>query len=608
MKNTFTKYYAFIPSIIVVLFSLYYYMNFWNIEKSIAWDGLGYYLYLPATFLNDDILIKDYNMYWSIIQEYDLSTSFYQVSKSPTNNWMMKYTMGKAVTMSPFYFVSDWVAILFDYKRDGFSMPYQVGVFISGLFYLLVGGLVFTKVLLKLFAKKIAFILMTIFFFGTNMFAISTMGIAKVHVVLFALYSLLLWFTIKWHETKSTKHLVYLAGIFGLMILTRPTEGIAILIPLLWGVKSWPEFKERIQLIKALKYQFFIGLLLVILIIFPQLIYWQIIGGQWLITDYGNPAEGFDWFTPHILDALFSYRKGWFLYTPIMLLGMLGFYWMYKNKREFFWPIFLFTVINIYVVSSWSCWWYATSFSNRGFSHSSLVLILPLGFMFKSFFQSKGKIVLFGLTGLFFLLNQFQSWQASNWILHGSRMSKEYYWKIFGKTSVSEEDRKYLRPDLETNDIPPMDELVLKKTLGYDFDNPEHNIEFAKQAAFSGDAGAFINDNVDFSESIQIKFDEITKGDYAWLEIKGKIKPTEDLKSSPFSLITTFSHGKSNYKYQGLDSEKVDWKIGEWNEFSIIYLTPDVRSRKDKISIYLWNRGKQFVAMDELEINIYEKR
>lgn len=612
MNAFFKKLLPYLPAIVIVCFTLFFYLNYWNINKSIAWDGLGYYLYLPSTFIYDDALLNKYELYESLMKQYDLSTTFYQVCKAPNGNWIMKYTMGKAVMMSPFYFVSDWVAQLTDYKRDGLSLPYHIGAFISGVVYLTLGCLMFTKLLVKIFKAKMAFILMTIFLFGTSWYTNATMGVGNIHVILFFLYSLFLWYTVRWHETKRTKHLILLGIVFGLMILCRPTEGIALFIPLLWGVKSWVDFKERVGLIKKLKSQFVLLLLVVLIIGMPQILYWQIVGGSWLITDYGNPAEGFDWLSPHIIDALFSYKKGWLLYTPMMLFGIAGIYWLYKKKSDWFLPLLVFTGLNIYVVSSWSCWWYAQSFSNRGFSHASLILIIPLGFALKSVIQSKLKFVFIGLAGLFFLLNQFQAWQYSNWIIVGSEMTQDYYWRVFGKTSVTKEDKKLLSVDRvhlnKDQNIPSPEERVLSKTLKFDFEdieNPNKDNEFS---AFSGKYGAFINGDLAFTKSIRIPYHEITNKDCAWLEIKGKIKPTGDYKKNPFSFITTFNYKGANYGYKGIDSQSQDWKVGEWNEFKFIYLTPHVRTDDDELMIYLWNRSNNFTALDDIEINVFEKK
>jgi len=55
--------------------------------------------------------------------------------------------------------------------------------------------------------------------------------------------------------------------------------------------------------------------------------------GEFIINPYaaGNPGEGLELLQPHILKVLFSFRKGWFIYTPMMIFTVMGFWQMYKN-------------------------------------------------------------------------------------------------------------------------------------------------------------------------------------------------------------------------------------------------------------------------------------
>jgi hypothetical protein len=43
-------------------------------------------------------------------------------------------------------------------------------------------------------------------------------------------------------------------------------------------------------------------------------------------------------------------------------------------------------------------------------------------------------MLVFIVMGLFVVLNIFQTYQYSMGLIHWSRMSKEFYWRVFGKT------------------------------------------------------------------------------------------------------------------------------------------------------------------------------
>ena len=115
---------------------------------------------------------------------------------------------------------------------------------------------------------------------------------------------------------------------------------------------------------------------------FIQFAYWKYASGKFIINPYGsgNPGEGLELFHPHILEVLFSFRKGWFIYTPMMLFTMIGFWQMYKHNKNLFAPVFIYFIINFYIVSSWSCWWYGACFGVRSLIPSYAVLSIPFGY------------------------------------------------------------------------------------------------------------------------------------------------------------------------------------------------------------------------------------
>ena len=49
------------------------------------------------------------------------------------------------------------------------------------------------------------------------------------------------------------------------------------------------------------------------------------------------------------MSFLFSYRKGWLLYTPIFIISFLGLYKMLKAKSKWTLPIVISLGITIYI-------------------------------------------------------------------------------------------------------------------------------------------------------------------------------------------------------------------------------------------------------------------
>ena len=62
---------------------------------------------------------------------------------------------------------------------------------------------------------------------------------------------------------------------------------------------------------------------MVVLVWVPQMIYWKEMTGRWLYFSYGSD-ERFFFGDPAIIKGLFSYRKGLFIYTPLLLFAFAG--------------------------------------------------------------------------------------------------------------------------------------------------------------------------------------------------------------------------------------------------------------------------------------------
>jgi len=59
--------------------------------------------------------------------------------------------------------------------------------------------------------------------------------------------------------------------------------------------------------------------------------------GSWWQDGYSG--LGFDWLEPHLMDGLFSYRRGWLVYTPVMLFALIG---VFQLPKQWVLPVIIF--------------------------------------------------------------------------------------------------------------------------------------------------------------------------------------------------------------------------------------------------------------------------
>jgi hypothetical protein len=169
---------------------------------------------------------------------------------------------------------------------------------------------------------------------------------------------------------------------------------------------------------------------------FPQFLYWKEVSGSFLYNSYSEVGSAFYFNNPHIIDFLFSYRKGWLVYTPLMLFAVFGLIPLYRVKRGLFYAIIPYMALMIYVFSSWWSWWTGGSFGIRSMVDLMAVMSLPLAALItrlnkRNWLLKAGITLLLAFT---IFLNIFQTWQYKEGLIHGTGMTKKSYWTIFLQT------------------------------------------------------------------------------------------------------------------------------------------------------------------------------
>jgi len=597
---------------VIVLFIIINNLIFFP-SNILCWDVFGYYLYLPLKFIYHDLGLQDESIIHSILKQYNNSGTFYQALRLPEGHYVMKYTMGLSILYSPFFFIGHIIAKLTGFAADGFSLPYQYSIFFGGIIYSIFAIIVLSRVLIRFFSERITAIVLIIVVFATNYIIHITMSgqNANSHNYLFLAYALILWLTILWHESNKLKHIVLLAVVCGITILIRPSEIVCLAIPVLWGVANKKTLIQKVQLLIRNYYQVLIFVAILAVIGSFQFIYWKIQTGKFLYNSYGgNAGEGFEFFSPYISKVLFSFRKGWLIYTPVMVIAIIGFIVMFKRNRAIFIALLAYFIFNIYIVSSWSNWWYTQSFSQRAMIPSYPIMAISLGYFFVWLFEQKKALKTAGLTVLagLLLLNIFQTIQYANGTIHGDRMTREYYFAVFGKLKSTEEDKKLLmvnRSFYTTESLANEADYTSRLLKKLEFEEIDTRDSIP---AYSG-SRSFQLDSVNiYTPAIESTYEQLTKKDHAWIKVTAFVFPTEDNIQYPFSLVVHFTHNDYPYKYRAFDSEKMNLQINQWNKVTYLYLTPEVRKKYNNLKVYFWNRGTGKVYIDDLQVEVLEKK
>lgn len=388
---------------------------------------------------SQEVVRSDAKFYHEYISVYLFGMQPYPRDNSPVS----KVSMGMAVTYLPAiglgYVISE---ITQSVHNNAKGKHYQWALYYLGIGYTLL-GFVFVRKLLKPFINTWSIsVTLMVLFFATNLFYYCRIEPIMVHPTCFFVTTAFFYFIKKFIDSPHIKSAIISGLTLGLLILIRPVSIIVTILPIVY-LFSKTGFHGTIEFLIRNWLSLSVMTLSMILIFSPQMFYWHYYTGKLMYYSYGN--EKFFWSKPATLQFLISIRKGWFIYTPVMLLIIPGAIICYKKNKLMFWTIFLYTCINIYILSSWWCWWYGGSFGMRPMIDSYGLLSFWIGY-FIQFTLSKSKgIAIFSFIFISFCtyLNLFQTRQLRTSRLHWDSMSWPLYKKVFLNNHVKISDQEY---------------------------------------------------------------------------------------------------------------------------------------------------------------------
>ena len=415
--------------------------NHW--KNIIQADGKGYYAHLPAVFIYKDL---NFSFFDSIEKKYPNPSIYYDYRVEHNGNTANKYFAGTALAMFPFFIAAHVLSTALDLPADGYSKLYLIFISISAIFYLWLGLFYLRKFLLSYSENEtLVSILLVILVFSTNLFYYTVSEPAMSHIYSFACITAFVFYTKKYFESPDFKTLLILSFLLGSIILIRPVNGLVILlIPFFAG--SWLLFKIRLTDLIKRPDRLALSLILVFSIVGIQFLIYKIQTGDFFIDAYGE--EKFNWLMPHPFGFLFSYKKGLFVYTPILLLSLFGLFSLFKKDRFKFFTMSLFLFILVYVLSAWWNWWYGGSFGTRVVLEYYSIAALLLLFAFEKLDIRAKRIFFYIICFAFLLICQIQQFQYRYYHIHWEKMDKHHYW------------RSFLRIDLVPKNLNPNADLL----------------------------------------------------------------------------------------------------------------------------------------------------
>lgn len=331
------------------------------LKKTVYGDGIFYFSWVKSMVVDHDA---------NFTNEYN---SFHANQPMTSGNVPgNKYTLGPALLWLPGYIQVHSIV-----RGRGTELPYQIVVGFSSLLYGLAGLVLMYLLLSTYFTKMVTMATLIGIAGATNALFYLSIDTVNSHAVSFFAVSLFLTFLF-----QKPKNWLLIGGALGLVGLMRTQDLVVGLL-----VLTFLQYKYILRFLAGLAIAFL-----------PQLVAWQILYGKFWTSPYISGSEGFDFLHPHIAGVLFHPANGLVLWTPIILLGYVG-YFMKKNNL----PLKLMALIlflQLYLVASWSTWWQGASYSGRMFVGLLPLISFGLANFFSIFEQPKLRyhIIMFSVT------------------------------------------------------------------------------------------------------------------------------------------------------------------------------------------------------------------
>jgi hypothetical protein len=338
-------------------------------------DGYSYYVYLPSWFIYKDISLE------ALANDWYGGTypSFTGLRRWPsTGRWMNLHPIGTAILEAPFFAAADALSWWSNLPRDGFSLYYEHAAGLAGLAYF-VGGLAFLRrILMRHFTNGVVLATLVCITWGTNLFHYGVFDATFSHAFAFFEICLWLWLVEEWcHRTTPMRSLM-LGLAAALIVLTRHTNAIVLLVLPLFGVASGRDLRLRVATLWDRRRALAMAGAASAAAFFPQLALYRWTTGSWLVNAYDTHAStvGFRFGSPHVFDVLFSTQKGLFFWSPVLLLAIAGMVIGRGWVRGLRLAAVVVLGTQTYLIASWSEWQFGASYGHRAFT-DALGLMAP---------------------------------------------------------------------------------------------------------------------------------------------------------------------------------------------------------------------------------------
>lgn len=550
-------------------------------KRIIGGDGRGYYAYIDQLFIKGN---------------FGQAPIDYDLVHEADGHSVIKHPCGTALLLTPFFLASRGIAELSGMSVAASTELNLKMISIAALFYFLLGCYFIFRLLMRLMIKpSIAAGSILLFFAGTNLMLYVTTLPSLSHTYSFFAISCLLYAFKRFVDQPKLLTLFITGFLLGLVYLIRPFNLVILLfLPFF--------FSSPVALLQFIRQHILKLLLLAVIFLATasiQHFLWYRQCGHFFLWSYQH--EGFYFLHPEISNFLFSFRKGLFIYTPLMMVPVAGSFVLLKKRLYPPIVFILFTMVLVYLLSAWWYWTFADGYGTRAIIDFYPVFILLSAMLWGAVKKVFRPFLLVFAAGCI-CLNGVQSYQVTRGILHPDYMNAQSYRYIFLKTSDQYADciggsfdlplyNRYQKKLVASGIAPDLD-WVIRNSNGIVSDM---NLTVFDSLKSYGCNVTFRNDSA-LSQALR-----------TWAVVEfDKLDSVSNASDGAKIVISVRSGNPADTYYHGMRLNYLpDGPAGQWQHIRYSLILPKIRANDYRLVFFVWNQERQQFCLRNFKVSIY---
>ena len=349
-------------------------------------DEIQYFAYLRSIWFDRDLSFENEYRYF-----YDrgiaASEGFHETfleRQTETGRRINFGTIGCAILWTPFYAVGHVMARASGDAADGFSKPYVAAVAYGSAVY----G--FAAIVLSMVsARRLgldALVPALAIWVGTPLLFYMYIAPPFSHACSAFGVALFIYVWLRVRNDWSPTGLAALGASAALMAMVREQDAFFVIGPALdwsWGNIQFPIANSQLPTnsqFPTTKVKGLIGAAVAFALVFaPQAIAYMVLNGH--IGPHASVGRKMTWTAPHALQVLFSPEHGFFFWTPLAAIALIG---LLIRRERVFLLLLLMAAFQVYVGGSVESWTVAGAFGQRRFIALTAILIVGLSVLWQS--------------------------------------------------------------------------------------------------------------------------------------------------------------------------------------------------------------------------------